>query len=135
MDQEALCDLAYLQKRRGPMHLETFLIERSMVPLHIRVFLWLVRRADVGQDAQAQQQSTQCRREVAPTATAHKARIAIKGQQARHPIHSQEVDNGFECSFGVEFGMGPGVKQDRSACIDKSAIFWTTSPSGGNRTS
>ena len=60
MPEETLGCLSHLTKRGGQPNLQAFLVERAVQPLHIGIFVWSARRADVGLNAQAQQEATEC---------------------------------------------------------------------------
>jgi hypothetical protein len=52
--QEAGGNLTHLLKGLGAMQLYALLVKRSMVSFYKRVFVWPMRRADVGLDSQTQ---------------------------------------------------------------------------------
>src|SRR6266700_2053740 len=93
MDQEACRHLTDLFQRVWPMHLQTLLIERAMVPLHVAIFIRTARRADVGLDPQTQQEAHERGGKIASGGSANETRVAIKSDAGRQAIAVQKTDD------------------------------------------
>src|SRR5215469_7052014 len=109
--------LSYLPECDGQTDLQAFLVQRAMQALHIRIFIWAPRRADVGVNAQAEQEPTECGGEMPQAMTANQPAITIKRHKTWASILGQEADYPLQSglcmkirpSFGHEPGGGSGI--------------------------
>src|SRR6266581_1250814 len=72
----------FLQRGR-PMHQHTLVFVGAVRAFDIGLLLRLVRRTDVGVDAQTEEKPTQGRREIAATLAPYPTRIAVEGEHVR----------------------------------------------------
>jgi hypothetical protein len=92
----------FLQRAR-PMHKHAFVFVRAVITFDVGLLLGLMRRTDVGVDAQTEQKPTQSRGEIAATLAAYPTWIAVKGEHAGQAIASEKGH------YGVKSGLSTKV--------------------------
>jgi len=93
MLHEALSHFTYLLQGGRPMYLETLLIVASVISLDVGIFIWALRRANIGLDTQAEQEAAKRRGKITATGTSDPSGISIEGQHGRKAIGTQEGDH------------------------------------------
>jgi hypothetical protein len=71
---------AHFSERTGMVHEQTLLLVRAVISLHVGIFVWPLRRTDVGGNPQADEKAHQRGGKIPPATTAHPTRITIESE-------------------------------------------------------
>ena len=90
-----------------------------MKSLHIRIQIWAMRRDHIGFDPETEEETHQCRREIAPRRASDEAGIVIEGEHGRPTMLAQELGYHLQQDFGIEVRSDLSMQPDRGAGVDE----------------
>ena len=119
MNQKGLGELRDLREGTWPVHLQAFLTKRAMKSLHVRIFVWTMRRDHMRDHPKAEQEAHQGGREIPSRSTADKAGVIVKGEHAGQAMLAEKLGYHLEERLGIEIAAHLAVQPDRGASIDE----------------
>ena len=103
----------------GTLYAQALIFVRTMIALHKSVQLRMPGRADVGLNANAEQEAGEGRRRIACAGAPDPPGIAIKGEPVGKTISAQKGDHAFKGGLCMKISMNLSIQQDGGGCIHK----------------